>query len=192
MHGEQIEYRARLHRIIFLKAYFLLAVCILLIATGSSIIPKFIYSRIPDKISNILQYQYDIIEYLSSVIPPNIITQLHDNIIKFFLFDVLQILGVILFVLLAFPVWFSNYITYSSSEFGISNKRVLIKMGFIKRNSFETLLSKVESIGVEQSILGRFLNFGTIIITGTGGSKEYFYQISNPIKFRKKVQEQIV
>src|SRR4029077_15877126 len=78
-----------------------------------------------------------------------------------------------------------------TSEFAVTNKRVLIKTGLIRRHSLETLLSKIESIGVAQSILGRILGFGTIVISGTGGSKEPFHRIANHMMFRRRVQEQI-
>ena len=78
-----------------------------------------------------------------------------------------------------------------TSEFAVTNKRVLIKTGLIRRHSLETLLTKIESIGVAQSILGRILGFGTIVISGTGGSKEPFHRIANPMMFRRRVQEQI-
>jgi hypothetical protein len=61
----------------------------------------------------------------------------------------------------------------------------------IRRHSLETLLSKIESVAVEQSILGRTLDFGTIVISGTGGSKEPFHRIAEPMQFRRQVQEQI-
>ena len=82
-------------------------------------------------------------------------------------------------------------ITYVTSEFAVTNKRVLIKVGFIQRTSFELLLKQVESILVEQGIVGRMLGFGTIIVIGTGGSKEEFDYISDPLEFRKQVQSQI-
>ncbi len=82
-------------------------------------------------------------------------------------------------------------ITYATSEFAVTNKRVLIKVGFIQRTSFELLLKQVESILVEQGIMGRVLGFGTIIVIGTGGSKEEFDYISDPLEFRKQVQSQI-
>ena len=78
-----------------------------------------------------------------------------------------------------------------TSEFAVTNKRVLIKTGLIRRHSLETLLTKIESIGVAQSILGRILGFGTIVISGTGGSKEPFHKIADPMQFRRRVQEQI-
>jgi uncharacterized membrane protein YdbT with pleckstrin-like domain len=53
------------------------------------------------------------------------------------------------------------------------------------------LLSKIETIRVEQGILGRALDYGTIVVSGTGGSKEPFRTIASPMEFRRKVQEQI-
>ena len=50
-------------------------------------------------------------------------------------------------------------------------------------------LSKIESVNIDQSILGRILGYGTIHIIGTGGTKEAFPQIQKPLEFRKKFQE---
>lgn len=97
----------------------------------------------------------------------------------------------ILFAIAAIISSISSLITYISSEFGITNKRVIVKVGFIRRQSFETLLARIEGIGVDQSMLGRIFNYGTINIIGTGGSREPFTTIDAPIKFRNKVQEQI-
>jgi uncharacterized membrane protein YdbT with pleckstrin-like domain len=96
-----------------------------------------------------------------------------------------------LFVLIAIVTGLSSWITYSTSEFGITNKRVIVKVGFIRRNSIEVLLNKVEGIQVNQGILGRILDFGSITVTGTGGTKDPFHKIDSPLEFRKKVQEQI-
>lgn len=82
------------------------------------------------------------------------------------------------------------YIQYISSEFAVTNKRVIVKVGLIRRKTLETLLQKIEAIGVDQSILGRVLNYGTITIIGTGGTKESFFNIANPLGFRRAVQEQ--
>ncbi|PIU51164.1 hypothetical protein COS91_05900 [Candidatus Desantisbacteria bacterium CG07_land_8_20_14_0_80_39_15] len=83
------------------------------------------------------------------------------------------------------------FISFKTSEFGITNKRVLFKIGFIRRNSLEILLTKIEGIQVNQGILGRILNYGTIIVRGTGGTGSPFRKIEAPLEFRKKVQEQI-
>jgi uncharacterized membrane protein YdbT with pleckstrin-like domain len=83
-------------------------------------------------------------------------------------------------------------IRYISSEFAITNKRVLGKLGFIERESDETLLSKVEAVGVDQGIMGRLLGYGTVTITGTGGTQEPFAMISDPLEFRRQIQTQVV
>jgi len=76
-----------------------------------------------------------------------------------------------------------------TSEYAITNKRVIIKVGLIRRRTVEMNISKIESINVDQSILGRILGYGDIAIVGTGGTKEVFDTVSSPIQFRKKFQE---
>ena len=83
-------------------------------------------------------------------------------------------------------------IRYISSEFAVTDKRVLGKVGFIERESDETLLSKIEAIAVDQGVIGRILGFGTVMITGTGGTQESFPRISEPLEFRRQIQSQII
>jgi uncharacterized membrane protein YdbT with pleckstrin-like domain len=94
-------------------------------------------------------------------------------------------------LLLALFYALSCYINYISSEYGITNKRVLMKRGFIRRHSLEIFFHKVESISITQSILGRLLNYGTVIISGTGGSRDPFCFIPDPLAFRRAAQEQM-
>ena len=82
-------------------------------------------------------------------------------------------------------------IIYKTSEYGVTNKRVIMKMGWIQRSSFETFLDKVEAINIDQSVTGRMLGFGTVIIIGTGGTRDYFIYVPQPLLFRKAVQQQI-
>ncbi len=76
-----------------------------------------------------------------------------------------------------------------ATEFGVTNRRVIAKTGFIRRHTLEMLLSKIESVAVRQNILGRLLNFGTVTVTGTGGTKESFRAIVGPIAVRKKINQ---
>ena len=87
-------------------------------------------------------------------------------------------------VLLAFIRW----IQVASSEFAVTTKRVVIKVGLIRRHSVELLLRQVEGIGVEQGIMGRIFGYGSITVAGTGGTKEFFRQIAQPLEFRRQVQ----
>jgi uncharacterized membrane protein YdbT with pleckstrin-like domain len=74
-----------------------------------------------------------------------------------------------------------------TSEFAVTNRRVLIKVGLISRRTVELNLTKVESVAVDQGILGRILGYGTIIVIGTGGTRERFENISAPLAFRHAV-----
>jgi uncharacterized membrane protein YdbT with pleckstrin-like domain len=77
---------------------------------------------------------------------------------------------------------------YTTSEFGVTNKRIIIKVGLIRRRTLELLLRHVEAILVDQSVLGRILSYGSVTLTGTGGVREAFGSISNPLEFRRRVQ----
>lgn len=93
-------------------------------------------------------------------------------------------------VLFSLPL-LGAYITYVSSEFAVTDKRVVIKTGWLKRRTLELMLAKVEGIGVDQSLVGRMLDAGTITVTGTGGTDEHFPSIAAPLEFRRQVQGQI-
>jgi uncharacterized membrane protein YdbT with pleckstrin-like domain len=90
------------------------------------------------------------------------------------------LIGLILLV----PPWIRSI----SSEFAVTDKRVLVKVGLVRRHSLELLLQKVEGIGVDQGILGRILGYGTITVSGTGGTREAFRMIARPLEFRRQVQ----
>jgi uncharacterized membrane protein YdbT with pleckstrin-like domain len=79
----------------------------------------------------------------------------------------------------------------NATEMTVTNKRVVAKVGVAARRTIELLLSRVESIGVEESMTGRMLGFGTVIVRGTGGTPESFDKIAHPLEFRTHVQQQI-
>ena len=106
-----------------------------------------------------------------------------------FLYYMYEVAAVALIVALIPLIW--AQIVYTSSEFAVTNKRVIIKVGFIQRRTLETLLSKVEGIEVYQTFLARMFDFGTITVTGTGGTREQFANISAPLEFRRQVQGQV-
>lgn len=78
------------------------------------------------------------------------------------------------------------FIHYRYSELAVTNKRVIAKFGLIQRETIELLHKNVESLHVSQSIIGRLLNFGTIIINGTGGVSTPISGIVSPLEFRKQ------
>ncbi len=82
----------------------------------------------------------------------------------------------------------SPLIDFWTSEFGVTNKRVIIKVGLLRRRTLELLLRHVETISVDQSIPGRIFNYGSVTLTGTGGVREVFDHISRPLEFRRRIQ----
>jgi len=102
-------------------------------------------------------------------------------------FSVLVYLGAAVLVVAA-VVWFVQWVKSRTSEFAVTNKRVIIKVGLIRRDTLELLLNKVESIGVDQTVTGRIVGYGSIVVVGTGGTRETFRNIARPLDFRKQVQ----
>lgn len=76
-----------------------------------------------------------------------------------------------------------------TTELVITNKRVIAKFGLISRKTVELKNSKVESVQVDQSIMGRLLNFGSIVVSGAGGPQAPIPNISAPLQFRSKLNE---
>lgn len=83
------------------------------------------------------------------------------------------------------------YIVYRCSEYGITDKRILMKTGWFERNSLELFLDKIEAVHIDQTISGRLLGYGTVIIIGTGGSKDPFVNVPKPLHFRHIIQQEI-
>jgi len=85
-------------------------------------------------------------------------------------------------------LFLSPIIERATSEFVITNKRVIIKVGWLNVNTYDMNLAKIESVQVQQSLLARILGYGSMVLTGTGGSKEVFNNISRPAEFKREFQ----
>ena|SRR3989344_6538855 len=112
------------------------------------------------------------------------------NLFPLFGITIHQFAAVIAFIFAGYQA-FAAWISYTQSEYAITNERILAKTGWIQRYTIELLLEKVESIRVNQTITGRIFGYGTIIVTGTGGTQDIFYNVPDPLKFREKAQEQM-
>jgi uncharacterized membrane protein YdbT with pleckstrin-like domain len=99
---------------------------------------------------------------------------------------VLHSLAGLLFVgaaILLFIGWLKRWTT----EVAVTDKRIIYKRGFISRYTIEMHLDKVESVDVDQSVLGRIFGYGDILIRGVGASLEPLRDIGSPIEFRSHV-----
>ncbi|WP_207802909.1 PH domain-containing protein [Roseicella frigidaeris] len=79
----------------------------------------------------------------------------------------------------------SAFIVRNTTELVITNRRIIAKFGFIRRNTVELLHRNVESLHVSQGVFGRLFRFGTIIVNGTGGVRTPVPDIDHPLEFRR-------
>jgi len=109
----------------------------------------------------------------ASFLPPNLVRLVH------WLAALLTAGGAVFLV----REWFSWWTT----EVAVTNLRVIYKTGLVQRRTNEMNMDKVESVQVDQSILGRLLDFGTVVITGTGAGLEALDRIAQPIELRNSI-----
>jgi uncharacterized membrane protein YdbT with pleckstrin-like domain len=96
---------------------------------------------------------------------------------------VLAVVAALAAVVATAKAWFHVWTT----ETDVTNLRVVHKTGFIKRRTFEMSLDKVESVDVNQSILGRILNYGDVTVRGVGEGAETIKTIASPLDFRNHI-----
>jgi uncharacterized membrane protein YdbT with pleckstrin-like domain len=101
-----------------------------------------------------------------------------------------QSVGVVVAALLAIVAilvgvrgWFRRFTT----EIAVTNRRIIVKKGFVRRRTTEMNMSKVESVDVDQSLIGRLLNYGDVTIRGTGSTLETINKIDSPLRLRTTV-----
>ena len=81
------------------------------------------------------------------------------------------------------------WIRYRTTEFAVTDRRVMAKTGLVSRRTVEMFLDKVESLNVDQSVPGRVFDYGTVTIRGTGATSEAFENITAPLELRKHFME---
>lgn len=81
-------------------------------------------------------------------------------------------------------------IEYLTSEFAVTNKRVLMREGFFHRHTNETRLNAISQVNVDQSLLGQILDYG-IVTLNAFGAYDAFPTIAKPNRFQKAVNEQM-
>ncbi len=103
----------------------------------------------------------------------------------------LFLLGLVLLPLfgLGLILWVVAWLRYVTTELAITNKKIIAKFGFIKRDTIELLLPKVESVQVNQSILGRMFDYGSVVVAGAGNPQAPVPGIADPVGFRRHFME---
>jgi uncharacterized membrane protein YdbT with pleckstrin-like domain len=86
-------------------------------------------------------------------------------------------------LILCFNAWFHRWTT----EIAVTNRRVIYKTGFIRRDTNKMHMDKVESVRVDQSIPGRILDYGDVTVLGTGEGFETIRTIAAPLALRNQI-----
>ena len=97
----------------------------------------------------------------------------------------------VVFFLVGGALFFVGLLKRNATEMAVTSKRVIVKTGIVDRRTTEILLSRIESVAVDEPAFGRLLGYGTVIVRGTGGTPEVFEKIYHPLQFREQVQRQI-
>jgi uncharacterized membrane protein YdbT with pleckstrin-like domain len=82
---------------------------------------------------------------------------------------------------------FTAIIRRQTTELVLTDRRIITKRGLVSRDTVEMNLSKVESLHVNQSLMGRILDYGDVTVVGTGASLEPLRGIARPLELRKKL-----
>jgi uncharacterized membrane protein YdbT with pleckstrin-like domain len=93
-------------------------------------------------------------------------------------------IAAVIFALLALSAGLRAFIRRTTTELAVTDHRVIYKSGLLSRHTIEMNRDKVESVDVDQSLLGRIFGYGTVVVRGTGGSLEPIRNIGDPLTFR--------
>jgi len=102
-------------------------------------------------------------------------------------FGLALIIAAGIFLLIALPALIRAFVARATTELAVTDRRVIYKKGLFARHTIEMNRDKVESVDVDQTVLGRIFGYGTIIVRGTGGSLEPIRNISHPLTFRSHI-----
>lgn len=84
-----------------------------------------------------------------------------------------------------------TWVTYYFSSLTLKDKLVTLRTGLLVRKTFDIALDKVESIDISQSILGSIFRYGTLVITGTGGTRHSINYLCKPLTCRRRIEQQM-
>ena len=76
----------------------------------------------------------------------------------------------------------------ATTEIAITNTRLVFKRGLVARQVGEMNIDRIEGVNVLQSVLGRILNYGRIMVRGMGIGEVVLPPIEDPVSFRKAIE----
>lgn len=98
----------------------------------------------------------------------------------------LIVLGIVIIGVFLFLV---AVVRMKTTEFAVTDKRVILKRGWIKRTTEELAVESIEGVHLDQSFWGRIFRYGRIVVTGTGEAQIHFPPMAEPIAFRRAIED---
>jgi len=93
-----------------------------------------------------------------------------------------------LLLVITLPLAIYEYLRVRYTELGVTNKRVIYKTGIISRKSEEMKLASIETVEIDQSVIGRMLGYGTVKVTGRGTSDVVFRTVDDPMAVKRAIE----
>lgn len=104
--------------------------------------------------------------------------------------QIAQLKEVAIFLVLFALVWIiMTWVTFHFSSLTIKKKQVILRTGMLVRQTIDIPLSKIESIDIRQSVLGSILRYGSLVITGTGGTRHMINFLEKPLTCRRHIEQ---
>ena len=79
--------------------------------------------------------------------------------------------------------------TYYFSVLIIKERHIILCTGILTRQTLDLSLNKIESIDIRQSVLGSLFQYGSLVITGTGGTRQYINYLNQPLTCRRHIEQ---
>lgn len=139
----------------------------------------------PHKIILIAPLVIFLIAFLFCVYGKQLVPALNFNLLRnYSLYDIISFFLIIytLFKLI------NRMIEYRTSEYTVTNLRVVMKIGVLNRVAIELMLNRLEAVTVQQSLFGQMFNYGTVILVGIGGTRDAFSYVPKALYFRQQIQ----
>ena len=92
-------------------------------------------------------------------------------------------------VLMALAWGVLMWLTYQFSSLTIKEKQVILRTGILVRQTIDIPLTKIESIDIRQSLVGSLFQYGSLVITGTGGTRQWMTYIAKPLTCRRHIEQ---
>jgi uncharacterized membrane protein YdbT with pleckstrin-like domain len=118
-----------------------------------------------------------------------------EKVVKLFRLHWTARLWLVLWIVLILPTFgialllaIYEWLRLRTLEYGVTNKRVILKKGIIGRQTEEMKIGSIETVEIDQGVLGRILGYGDVKVTGRGISDVVFKRMDDPMAVKRHIE----